>query len=187
MAAKKKSNVTKKSAKKKKSNVTQNKKPTQTQLASAYSKHVVMSARSYRNMGYIGNYVSEIINKVCPDADEADDKTDNVLSHSVYNRDNTDKRRIISKAQLKALSELPKEELSLIIDRLNTIIVNGGNVKVELATLLPDGDISSKVTLPSYANQWYIEQAKNRGISKGEFMNLVLLKYCEKNGDRKNQ
>lgn len=186
MLDKKKGNVTKKPTKKNKSNVTQKKKPTQTQLASAYSKHVVMSARSYRNMGYIDNYASEIINKVCPEADEADDRTDNVLSHSVYNRDNTDKRGIISKAQLKALSELPAEELRGIIDKLDKTIDNGGNVKAELATLLPNGDISSKVTLPSFANQWYMEQAKEKRMSKGDFMNLVLLKYCEKKRNRDN-
>lgn len=175
MADKKKSNITKISSKKKKSNVTPKKKPTQAQLASAYSKYVYMSARSYRNMGYIQRYADMINSKVNPTDDEAlEEKIDNVLSHSVWERDNTDKRRIISIAQLKALSKLPAEELRMIIEKLDKTINAGGNFKAELANLLPDGEISSKVTLPSHVNQWYIEQAAEKGISKTLMMQRVL-------------
>lgn len=172
MATKNKSNVTKR----KKSNVTP-KKVTQKQLAAEQS----MSTRTYRNREYMDNYLDIIFKKVDGyDAKEYSDEVMAVFSKTIQ-YDSNEKKNGISMTQIKALSELPADELREIIFSLSSIIKQGGNVKAELARRLPQSDITVTVTLPSYVNQWYADKAKAKGMSKGSWIKFVLCKVYENN------
>ena len=179
MTDKKKSNVTKKSTKKKKSNVTP-KRVTKKE----HAKRIGRSPRSVRHEDYWTEYRDTIGEKV-EALNEKDEYSTEFLSVFPEEFTSADKKQGLSLSELKLLSELPKDELIPIYEKLTEVKQNGGNLKAALRELLPNHKTKVTVSLPAYVDQWYTEQAKEKEMSKGAYLSWIMEKIYKINKDKK--